>query len=207
MNERFENEAMQVDLLDARAVLALKRRKRKHQIPLKTHPFKVLDECGLMREVQLHPGKHPGRVQWVRFPPPSLLRGQYHGPGFKGQIEMWWGNLLPERVKYRQTEFGVEFTLETMPLLVAKIAYTYAAIELGIDAFDGHEIRELLSGQRLDVFSFVGGVEDELELDTDSAFHCLYVRRRTHLTTIIVHLFASYGAPAWQVVVGPTSPP
>jgi len=45
-----------------------------------------------------------------------------------------------------------------LALTLAKIAYCYAVARLGLDAFDGSEIRALLLEERSDVYNFVGGI-------------------------------------------------
>jgi hypothetical protein len=208
MNERFENNVLQNDFLDVRAVLELERRKRKNQAPLKTHPVNVLGDDGLMHTVTLKPADHPGHVQWQVLSPAGLLVNEDRDKdGTLTSLAIWFADITPDRLKYRSIEYRIPNIAGAMPLTIAKAAYAFAIVELGLDAFDGSEIRDLLCGKRNDIYNFVGGLSVDEKFDTDSAFHRFYVRRRGELQTgelqtIVVHLFASFDAPPWEIVVG-----
>jgi hypothetical protein len=203
MNERFENPALQNDFLDARAVLALKRRKRKNQIPIRTHPVSVLGTDGKMHQIQLKAADHPGGVDWVTVRPAGLLTGEDRDKdGTLTELRVWFAELTPERLKYRQIEYRTPHVSGAVPLLITKAAYAFAVIELGIEAFDGSGIRNLLCGKRTDIYTFVGSLSRDEKFDTDTALHQFYLRRRGNLHTVVVHLFASFDAPPWEVVVG-----
>jgi hypothetical protein len=85
--------------------------------------------------------------------------------------------------------------------MLAKMGYCFAMAERSRDGFNGDEIRELLSGDRDDVFNFVGGSVNEERL-TARHLHYLACRERKSLLTVIVHLFSSYDAPPYEIVVG-----
>jgi hypothetical protein len=51
-------------------------------------------------------------------------------------------------------------SVKAFALMLAKIGYCFAVADRGRDGFDGDEIRELLRGDREDVFNFVGGFDD-----------------------------------------------
>lgn|GEM_PF-6369975 len=86
-------------------------------------------------------------------------------------------------------------------LMLAKIAYCFAAAIVGIEAFDGAPIRALLAGERMDMATFVGGYHGGESLPQDS-LHILHLRERLGVLYVIVHLFASRGARPFEVVVG-----
>jgi len=56
-------------------------------------------------------------------------------------------------------------------------------------------------GDREDIYNFVGGSLDHENLGTQS-LHNLAFRERGDLLTVVVQLFASFGAPSYEVVVG-----
>ena len=208
MNERFENPAMQNDFLDARAVLALKRRKRKNQVPIKTHPVRVLGADGRMHELQLKAAEHPGDVSWQTLRPAGLLTGEDRDKdGTLTELAVWFANLTPGRTKWREIEFRTPHIAGATPMLMAKAGYAYASVKLGLDAFDGTDMRNLLLGNRTDIYNFVGGLSVKEELDTDSAFHQFYLRKRGELQTVVVHMFASFDAPPWEIVLGKANEP
>jgi hypothetical protein len=88
-----------------------------------------------------------------------------------------------------------------LSLTIAKIGYCFATAELGVDTFDGNEIRALLRGERDDVYNFVGGLSIPQHL-TDRHLHKLYIKKRGNCLTVIAHLFASCKMDPYEVVVG-----
>jgi hypothetical protein len=99
--------------------------------------------------------------------------------------------MLPPEI-HSNTEFS---------LTLAKIAYTYAVAERGLNGFDGDEIRALLRGERDDVYNFVGGLSRP-EHFANRHLHALYIRERGDVLTVVVHLFASCKMMPYEVVVG-----
>lgn len=75
-------------------------------------------------------------------------------------------------------------------MMLAKIAYCYTMAEYGETYFDAKDIRDLLLGNRHDVYNFVGNTETPERLATRE-LHGLYFRRRGEWLTVLVHLFAS----------------
>ena len=59
----------------------------------------------------------------------------------------------------------------------------------------------MLRDERKDVFNFVGNPVDGGNL-TQRYLHQLAFRDRGDLLSIIIHLFASYQAPVYEVVIG-----
>lgn len=203
MNERFENPAMQNDFLDARAVLALKRRKRKNQVPIRTHPVHALGADGHMHELHLKAEDHPGAVGWQTLQPAGLLVGEERDKdGTLTELAVWYAFLTPGRKKMPGMEFRTPHIAGATPMLMAKAGYAFAAAKLGIDTFDGKDIRDLLLWNRKDIYNFVGGLSAIEEFDTDSALHQFYLRQRGDLQTVVVHMFASFDAPPWEIVLG-----
>ena len=86
-------------------------------------------------------------------------------------------------------------------LMLAKIGYSFGVAELGTDGFDGIEIRQLLRDERKDIYNFVGCPSDG-GLLTPRYLHYLGFRERGELLSVIVHLFSSYQAPLYEVVIG-----
>ena len=86
-------------------------------------------------------------------------------------------------------------------MVVAKMAYCWAVAEKGLEAFDTRDLVDLLCGRRDDVFNFVGGplVSEQL---ARLRLHKFYFRKRDEWVTVLVHLFASFGGPVHEVVIG-----
>jgi hypothetical protein len=219
----------------ARKILELRRKRAKKKAPLETPPTFPYGTAaqssvsGLSSEVDL--GQYPplfammiaepatplqGSVladrnsfqMWISFlqkgkpnnfvvSDPVTLPDLYKtGPGLILSADVTWqGNPISVRQRFAMREFM---------LMVAKIGYSFAIAERGLEGFDGAEIRQLLQGERDDVYNFVGGSVDGERL-TRRHLHHLDLRQRGDLLTVIVHLFASYEAPPYEVVVGRTS--
>lgn len=124
----------------------------------------------------IFPGRYDGDE-------PVMIAADYEAPS---------GGKASLRQKLNFNAFG---------LMLAKIAYTFGVVERGRDAFEGNEIRDLLNSERDDVFNFVGGSLNGERL-TDRHLHYLAIRERDGWLTVIVHLFSSYGAPPYEVVLG-----
>jgi hypothetical protein len=86
-------------------------------------------------------------------------------------------------------------------LSLAKSAYFYAVAELGIDGFDGSDIRDILMRRRDDTYNYVGGVSQPEAL-SHRHLHGLYLRKRGDLITVLVHVFASCKMSPYEIVVG-----
>ena len=206
-NERFEQSASNTDFLVPRLLLDLKRRNRK--------VAKKLPSCSLYPEgdmryddynVTLPREEYPDVFSLMVFEPPGKVSKVDRGCDLSSLrlcvIHLDRGKKLPSpSVAMRHAHDHTAFSLT-----LAKIAYCYAVAELGIHGFDGHEIREILSGARKDVYNFVGGVATP-EILTKRHFHKLYFRERGDWLTVIVHLFASCGGPPYEVVVGKRNSP
>lgn len=89
----------------------------------------------------------------------------------------------------------------TFGLMVCKMAYLFAVSELGIDGFDGADMRALLSGERDDMFNFFGDISAPF-YKKPTHLHELHVRKRGNYQTVVVHLFSELGAMPYEVVVG-----
>ena len=201
MNQAFENPAMQNDLRDARAVLTLKRRKRKGQEPLLPHPVEVEGRNGERRIVSLPASMHPGLVSFLVTPPAGLLVGKERS----GELEVvrtYDVQLTPDRAMFSMAMLTPKIS-GAVPQMIIKAAYAFAVVERGLDGFDGTEVRDLLCGRRGDIYNFIGeALEGEQPLNFEGDLHHFYLRERGPFLVVTVHLFASFGAPAWDVVVG-----
>lgn len=150
-----------------------------------------------------------------RFPSVVFKLLHYEEAGFLSGIDrggelskMWFGLYFTgKKSKPVTPHFTEEFELDhtAIALMIAKIGYCYAVAELGIDGFDGDEIRSLLFGERDDVYNFVGSFHKPNVL-TNRFLHKLYLREQSGFQTVLVHLFASFGGKPhvlpYQVVVG-----
>jgi hypothetical protein len=105
-------------------------------------------------------------------------------------------------VEGRRFSIRQKFPMLKFMRMLAKIAYCFAVAERGIDRYTDSELRQLVQGSRDDYHNFVGGALNGEHL-TDRYLHHLAFRERDNRATVIVHLFSSYNAPAYEVVIGP----
>ena len=144
-----------------------------------------------MRNVQ---GRKPGPVVVTD---PATVANAYTSPTeliLSADVAM-----ANRRVSIRQRFPALKFMR-----MLAKIAYCFAVAEHGIDRYSGSEIQQLVRGERDDYYNFVGGSVNG-EFLSHTRLHHLEFRRRGDLMTVLVHLFSSYHAPPYEVVIGQAS--
>jgi hypothetical protein len=199
INEEYEQPALNSDLFVPRRLLELRRRKKKE-------PPKPLPPVALGNAVLSDPDAwtnlpldlYPRAFDLIVFPPAGKLVGEDRGADLKAVriaiVNIGGAGALDVTVRHRHSN-------GPFALMLAKIGYCYAAAERGVDSFEGDGIRALLRGERADVYNFVGSNVDEEHL-TDRDLHHLYLRQRGASLSVLVHLFASYKVPPYEVVVG-----
>lgn len=218
-NEAYEQIAIRNDFLAIKNMLGLRRKRRgKKQRPRRVPRISYSNEQGadlgeLTFDQEIPPENYPPFYHFVIHPPAGLLVGidrsgggllgeglNLSGPDAKFEI----GRLdldLPNRI----TPFGAAI-METLSICetaktIAKMAYCWAVAENGLEAFDTKDLVDLLMGRRNDVFNFVGFplVPEQLAM---LRLHKFYFRKRGETVTVLVHTFASFGGPAYEIVVG-----
>lgn len=190
-NKAYENGAINGDLQLPRLLLELKGKgkggspKDIRHLPA-VYAGDALD--GDIRERLDFPvDLYPKMFNLVGFPAPGLLAGIDRGDvlnGLRLQIFNIGGRGLAN------VTVSQKFTNGPFAMTLAKIGYCYAVAEKGFEAFDGSDIRDLLIGQRSDVYNFVGSTEKPERL-ANRDLHGLYFRERGEWLTVLVHLFAS----------------
>lgn len=204
-NKSYENIASNYDFLVPRLLLGLRRRNKKSPkyLPPVSYDSQIDTPGSEGFDGQLAADKYPSLFAMMRFEPAGNLLGVGRGNS-PDSIRFQFISLdrTPKQSKMVTTRHAHHFTSFTKVL--AKIGYCHAIAELGLEGFDGCEIRSLLAGERDDIFNFVGDCSAPEHL-TDRYLHKLYIRKRGSLVTVIVHLFASCGLMPYEVVVGPSS--
>jgi hypothetical protein len=84
--------------------------------------------------------------------------------------------------------------------MLSKIACCFAVAERGFEKYKDSALRELVLGERDDLHNFVGGALNGERL-TDRYLHHLAFRKRGEFNTVLIHLFSSYLAPAYEVII------
>lgn len=202
-NKRYENIALQNDLLVPRLLLKLNRRRAKKkgekELPMVGRPAKQFGDE--VFDLRLGHASYPKVLEWVILRPPGFLTGRLDSNGGLDALSIQYIRLTMENNKeqlvthhaHSHTAFG---------LSIAKMAYCFAAAELGLDAFDGEGIRALLSEQRDDLYSFVGSPARWVIPISRAELHRMSYKNVRGLLVVSVNLFASYGACPYDVVVG-----
>jgi hypothetical protein len=186
--------------------LELKRRKKKE--PLAMPPVWPGETAGLasvkgIDRMYLEADVYPPIFTMVQLQPAGKLVGIDRDVVREQKIRIWFRNIakpnqrIAENISIRQV-----FDHAAFARMLVKIGYCFAVAERGVDGFDGSDVRQLLCGERDDIYNFVGGSVGGERL-TDRYLHHLAFRQRGDFCTVIVHLFSSYGAPPYEVVVGP----
>ena len=202
-NRTFEQPALTTDFLVPRLLLELRKkssrvlpRAAKNAVVGQSIPDELLEFVSL----QLY----PKRIIFRELEAPGFLVG-IDRPSELNGVKLRIIDLRP----YFPDDLyeGNLVTIEAMSngpfeLALAKIAYFYAVATKGLGAFDGSGLRALLRGERDDCRNFVGApVQKESARNHDLHHLSLRIRPGAFLT-VIVHLFASYGVPPYEVVVG-----
>ena len=84
---------------------------------------------------------------------------------------------------------------------IAKWAYGLAVAERGLACCDTRAIRQLLSGERCDVFNFVGSCEAS-EPGQRGSLHSVTLRERDGWLAVLVHVLGSAGMRPYEVAIG-----
>jgi hypothetical protein len=205
-NETYEQPAFKADFLPVRHMLELKRKRRgkktkPRRMPLVSYTATHMTGRPEDFNEELPPKNYPQEFEFIVHEPAGRLVGIDRSGG-SDQIRVGILRLgLPGRTTPASVTTNHAHIMGGPEMVVAKMAYCWAVAEKGLDAFDAADLLDLLCGRRSDVFNFVGGalVAEQLPM---LRLHKFYFRKRGELTTVLVHLFASFGGPVHEVVIG-----
>jgi hypothetical protein len=160
------------------------------------------------REEMIATRDHPSTLVIVAPPPPSMLWDMY--PSHSHSVSRIWAQgdgqslqrIASRTSLYEQIEIG-GFDELSYARMMAKIAHSYATAILVVDGFVPLLLDLIL--ERTDEFSaFVGG--DPMQKPKPLLKHQMQLNRpilgETQLAVVAIQLFAKFGAPVFQVVVG-----
>ena len=210
-NEKYEQTALNADFLSVRHMLALKRKRRgrkqsPRRMPKVSYSIDSVDGVGDEGfDQELTADEYPPIFSFVIHSPAGLLVDEDKSNGSPSlrvgviNLALKRAATIPTRVAMRERR-----VMGAAEMTVAKMAYCYAVAELGTDYVDFSQLRSLLVGSRNDVFNFVGSpiVPEKL---ANIRLHKFYFRQRGPFLTVLVHLFASFGGPIYEVVLGTRS--
>ncbi|RYY76987.1 MAG: HNH endonuclease [Gammaproteobacteria bacterium] len=199
-NKGFENAALQADFLVPRLLLELKRNHKKVIKKLPLADAETFDGERLL-QIQLELSQYPPIVHFFVFPPPGILTKVERS----GSLEALQFSIVcfpnVAQYKYQNVEVRHKTDFTAFALTLAKIGYCFAVAELGLSGFEGDGIRDLINNKRSDTFNFVGGPLTKSRAP-DNQLHVLLLQQRGDYCTVIIHLFASFTAQTYEVVVG-----
>jgi HNH endonuclease len=210
-SDTYENRGLQTVYLLPRLMLEFKRRKKKTKKklpPMFGQPTAHLANVDHLDALELELSQYPRIMTLPNFRPPGKLINVNRTPG-NLEYQQWSYNFshivkLPQSpVDSKIQSLRQLFDINATGLMVAKIAYCFAVAELGLRGFRGDEIRQLICNEKdNEVYNFFGGSLNDERL-TNRHLHGLAFRERAGFLTVIVHLFSSFGAPPYEVVVAP----
>ena len=203
-NERYENAALQKDLLVPRLLLELDRRhkKNKKRFPPVSRENAAENESATFT-LELELAQYPPMFSMVQLLPPGRLAGVERGgvlSGFRIQEVA-----IPRPRTFASCTVNTRHAHDHTPfgLTVAKIGFCFAIAERGLDAIDVSELRALLLGERDDLYNFVGS-STESGGGKSVHLHWLSLVQISGYWVARVNLFASFGVTPYLVVLGPT---
>lgn len=205
-NTQYERPSFDADFLPIRHVLGLRRKRRgkkqkPRRMPLVSYTASADDAGSEGFDEELPPEHYPSVCSFVVHPPAGILSGLDRSGPFNSLKLMFMELGLKNRSEPYSVTSREPRLIGGPEMVVAKMAYCWAVAEKGLEALDTSDLRNLLRGDRTDVFNFVGSplVPESLPM---LRLHKFYFRQRGELTTVLVHLFASFGGPVYEVVIG-----
>lgn len=138
----------------------------------------------------------------LRFLEPSRLPGHERDES-QHALRLNFFNLFGDRAqKHEEVEFREPVNPWEFAFSLAKWGYGFAVAERGIDCCDTTDIRRLMIGETGDPMSFAGDTT-VASFPRIRSLHWLSLREQDGVLVATVHLFASAGFAAYDVVVGP----
>jgi hypothetical protein len=203
-NEKFEQPALATDFLVPRLLLEIKK-KSTRSLPsvAKGNWTEKKVPNSLLHTVDV--GLYPKRIAFRMFDPPGFLAGVDRSPDLEGaQIRIIDLSPYFPGSMTDQSDLTTSQPMSNGPIewSIAKAAYFFAVAVKGINYFDGDAIRELLRAERFDGRNFVGSPVQKEPRRADELHQMSLRIRPGGFLTVIVHLFASYAVPPYEVVVG-----
>jgi hypothetical protein len=173
----------------------------------KLFPLKIW-RGGVEEVVNLPAAQYPVVLQMPILAPPGMLGGGEVTSGvrvlgcnaisFGPKPEEVAQSLGASRISWTDTHRPVEFAR-----MLAKIGYSYAVAELGLDLFQEVFVRGTILGQ-FDDAGFWVGTEEAVAAKRQGLLHHLVVDYHpdTKVVKVVVHLLADSDTPSFAVFVG-----
>jgi len=169
-------------------------------------PIEFIRTDGLKEHATVPAQDFPGACLGFRWPAPGLLRGQPPVDDFEGELVT---RLIEKEVRAHATD-GRKVKVGTINMLLfgrmlAKIAHSYAAANLGIAGFKPL-LPDLILGKSMAAPWLVGGDASGPVPDTEPYLHHVYLQNcltaGIEYVLVAIRLFCFVGMPRYHVVVG-----
>lgn len=208
MNSLFETKALTHDFLIPRLVLELKNKTSSVLPKLAERNVDILKPGTDGFDFSVSAKNYPPVCPMFILPRPGLLSGIDQSKGLSEfQIQLVNFDVDSNAHNYVRENFSGKvalmhkYSFGPTQMAVAKMAYAYAIAEKGFHYFHSQDIRDLILNVRNDILQFVGMYKKQKSFSSKH-LHKMYLIEEMGYLTVIVHLFASFGALPYQVVVG-----
>lgn len=208
---RFERHISREAFLPARAKLGLQTYRPKERP--RQFPLMITKPDGSTFSVVADSTDHPSSMVFPVFRLPAKLGGVLADADIhmEAQVQITSAsNELLDSVLSKHEGTSVTEIVSYRPValaqLVAKIAYCFAVVELGLEAWEEVYVLRAILGDSTRIGEFVGSPAEYASVG-DDRLHVVTVGHSEQDETLAwVRLFASFGAPTYVVVVGRRRP-
>ena len=207
ITHRFERDTLRCLHGPLRAALAMQTRRperRTRNLPL------VLESAGVQRTVELPSNNYPLYLPVPVFPAPGCITGaadstelvtdlrflHVAGPSLEAVARQHGADFAGARLNFAPSDFA---------RTLAKVAFAAAVYALGVAPFKNTPIRRVILGQDRSVGRWVGSWTGQ-SINEAKGLHALKILASGTDIHVVLRLFAQFGAPEYQVVLGPASP-
>ncbi len=205
ITQKFEEEVLRGPMWPVRAKLKLKSR-RPEDAPT-TLPLQIVRENG-EETIFLPLEEHPLILFMPKFNPPACLTGQnnHKGVTVTGYYAISFG-VKPEtvatRLKIKEFRVNSKYEYVAFARMIAKIGFSFAVGELGIDSFKEVFVIPSILGKIDEIGRWVG-IGDSEPSKYENLLHrvSIGIFPETKLLYATVQLFANSDTPSYLVVVG-----
>lgn len=204
ITSRFERDALRSALIGPRAGLRMRTRRpreRPARLPL------LVERGGRRQQILIPAAEYPAFLAAPVFAPPAHLSGVPYTSGIvvrgAGRTQVSGLPLPTLQRRYKCEYLGVQIAYRPVEFarLVAKIAYGYAVLVMGLSAITNAYILPAIRGDSPDIGRWVGSLEDK-PLGPNTGLHALSLKVSGGEIHVFVRLFAQFNVREYVVVVG-----
>lgn len=204
ITSRFELDVLQNAFGPARIALQVGRKRpdeRPSHLPMRLR-------CGTEEvKIQIPIEEYPAILPFPIFVPPAYLSERPYSAGIhiEGTTNTQVAGLpLAElRRKYGGDYLGIRVVFEPVKFAraIAKIAYGFTVLQLGLDRISERYVLPAILGKATDIGRWVG-CDPAPPMGPSTGLHAVTLRMEDKQIHVLVRLFAQFGAPEYHVVVG-----